>query len=88
MTYFKVAAVAAALALATSPVAASDMLARSLGVDPDAYSLSELVALKGAIESEDRAAIRTLTQLRRPADTGPLTLVGYSDRRAAKPPSH
>ncbi len=47
------------LGLAT-PALANDQLARSLGVEPGAYSLTELVQLQTAMEDNDRSRIRNI----------------------------
>ena len=52
----------AALALGTAlPAAANDQLARSLGVEPGAYTTSELARLKTATEENDHQRIDLIT---------------------------
>ncbi|MFQ6546527.1 hypothetical protein AADZ90_001110 [Aestuariibius sp. 2305UL40-4] len=45
------------IALAATPALASDQLAQSLGVDPGAYSVSELATLKAAMEEHDHQKV-------------------------------
>jgi hypothetical protein len=57
--YFAIAASALALA-AAAPAAASPQLSRALDVAPGTASLSDLVALKSAVESDDRIEERAI----------------------------
>ena len=47
------------------PVAASDQLAASVGVEPGRYTLTELVELKAAMDDDDATRIAFLTRDRR-----------------------
>ena len=59
MTRLLTATAIAALALAT-PALASDQLARSLGVAPGSYSLTQLITLQNALDGDDRATVRAI----------------------------
>ena len=74
-----------ATALVAGPAAASDRLAKALGITPGSLTSAELVTLKNALDNDDHRRVDALLQ-RANADYGsrPLIVAGFSEKRMPK----